>query len=115
MIEELSQTYPEADIVWTIEFQGSDAETVGERNSETGLVDHLRGLNDRGLVEFGYHAHHDPTYQNRLRTSSVVNLTTTRCTTPCGRGLPVERTPSAEGASNPAEGGSRPYSRPLAK
>jgi hypothetical protein len=65
MIEEIAETYPDLDLTWTIEFQGSDAKTVTDRNDETGLVDYLLSLQDHGLVEFGYHAHHDPTYLNR--------------------------------------------------
>jgi hypothetical protein len=65
MIEDIAAAYPDLDITWTIEFQGSDAETVRERNPETGLVDYLLSLKDKGLVEFGYHAYHDPTYANR--------------------------------------------------
>lgn len=65
MIEEVAAQYHDLDITWTIEFQGADAKTVFDRNSETGLVDYLLSLKDRGLVEFGYHAHHDPTYFNR--------------------------------------------------
>lgn len=29
------------------------------RNNETGLVDYLESPRDRGIVELGYHAHHD--------------------------------------------------------
>jgi len=56
---------PDAHLVWTIMFQGSDAQTVVERNPQTGVVDLLRAANQDGVVDFGYHAHHDPTYNNR--------------------------------------------------
>ena len=65
MVEAIATAYPDLGITWTIEFQGADAETVSDRNSETGLLDYLFSLRDRGLVEFGYHTHHDPTYINR--------------------------------------------------
>lgn len=65
MIEDLAAAYPDLDITWTIEFQGADAKTTLDRNHDTGLADYLLSLKDRGLVEFGYHAHHDPTYENR--------------------------------------------------
>lgn len=65
MIEDLAAAYPDLDITWTIEFQGADAKATFDRNDETGLVDYLLSLKERGLVEFGYHAHHDPTYENR--------------------------------------------------
>ncbi len=65
MLEDFAAQHPELDPVWTIEFMGADAEEVASRNDETGLVDYLLSLHDRGLVEFGYHAKHEPTYQNR--------------------------------------------------
>lgn len=75
MLEELSDAYPAVDFTWTIEFMGADAEAVLERNSETGLVDYLLSLNQSGLVEFGYHAHHDPTYSNRPQVSLTASST----------------------------------------
>ncbi len=65
MIEALADAYPDLDLTWTIEFMGADAEDAAERNGETGLVDYLLSLQDQDLVEFGYHAQHDPTYSNR--------------------------------------------------
>lgn len=65
LLEELQQAYPEEDITWTIEFQGADAKTVSDRDGVTGVATYLRSLANQGLVEFGYHAHHDPTYLNR--------------------------------------------------
>ena len=74
VVEGVAASHPDAELVWTIEFQGSDAETVTQRNPETGLVDRLLELRDEGLVQFGYHAYHDPTYlnrpQNELRPNS---------------------------------------------
>lgn len=75
MIEDLAAAYPNLDITWTIEFQGADAETVSDRNDETGLVDYLLSLKDKGLVEFGYHAHHDPTYMNRPQNDLTPDAT----------------------------------------
>ena len=65
MLEAVAAEYPDLDLTWTIEFMGADAETIAERNPETGLVDYLLSLRDKGLVEFGYHAQHEPTYNNR--------------------------------------------------
>ncbi len=64
-IEALAASHPEAGLVWTIMFQGSDAQTVAERNPQTGVLDLLRAANEAGVVDFGYHAHHDSTYSNR--------------------------------------------------
>ncbi|RME81757.1 MAG: hypothetical protein D6775_12765, partial [Caldilineae bacterium] len=67
-VEERAATHPDAHLTWTIMFQGSDAQVVADRNPQTGVVDLLRAANQAGVVEFGYHAHHDPTYLNRPQT-----------------------------------------------
>ncbi|PJE77021.1 hypothetical protein COV05_01205 [Candidatus Uhrbacteria bacterium CG10_big_fil_rev_8_21_14_0_10_48_16] len=69
MLESIASTFPSSNISWTIEFMGSDAKTISDRNPETGTVDYLLSLKEQGLVEFGYHAHHDPTYMNRPQNS----------------------------------------------
>ena len=71
-VEARATADPEAHLNWTIMFQGSDAQTVAERNPQTGVVDLLRAANQAGVVDFGYHAHHDPTYRNRPDRKSVV-------------------------------------------
>lgn len=65
ILERLQEKYPSEDITWTIEFMGADAKTVAERDSTTGVATYLRSLASSGIVEFGYHAHHEPTYLNR--------------------------------------------------
>jgi hypothetical protein len=65
ILRQLALDYPDTPLNWTIEFMGADAKTVTDRNEETGLVDYLLELKEEGLVEFGYHAHHDPTYTNK--------------------------------------------------
>ena len=59
-VDRIDQTWPEAHAVWNIMFQGADAQTVGERNTD-GVADDLRAAGAAGLVSFGYHAQHDPT------------------------------------------------------
>ncbi len=71
MLEELAADNPEAHLVWNLELQGADARTVAERNSETHIVDMLREHARNGLIHFGYHAHHDPTYVNRPQNDLV--------------------------------------------
>lgn len=56
---------PEADLVWNLMFQGSDAKTVSDRDSETGVATMLKSYAADGYIDFGYHTHHDPTYTNR--------------------------------------------------
>lgn len=75
MVESIASTYPTTNISWMIEFQGSDAKTISDRNSETGAVDYLLSLQNENLVEFGYHAHHDPTYINRPQNTLPKNPT----------------------------------------
>lgn len=75
LIAALDSEYPEANLTWTIEFQGSDANTVADRNDETGIVDMLQKYNQEGIIDFGYHAHHDPTYLKRPQTEIDENST----------------------------------------
>lgn len=75
IISSLAETYPDTVPTWTIEFMGADAKTITDRNEETGLVDYLLELNQAGLVEFGYHAHHDPSYMNRPQKDLSKNFT----------------------------------------
>jgi hypothetical protein len=64
-ISKIAKANSDAHLVWTVMFMGADAKTVSERNSSTGVVDLLKSYAAEGVVEFGYHAHHDPTYNNR--------------------------------------------------
>jgi hypothetical protein len=64
-VQEIAADNPDAHLTWTVMFQGSDARTVAERNPSTGVADLLQAAEDAGVVEFGYHSHHDPTYNNR--------------------------------------------------
>lgn len=62
-------SHPDADLAWTIMFQGTDARSVAERTPETGVADLLRSASEAGMVHFGYHAHHEATYANRPQNS----------------------------------------------
>src|SRR3972149_5600792 len=73
MIGRFAEENPDLGLVWTIEFQGADAKTVLDRNAPTGLADYLRPLQGEGLVQFGYHAHHDPTYLSRPQNDLGAN------------------------------------------
>ncbi|BAO43311.1 hypothetical protein [Thiolapillus brandeum] len=64
-VEARAAAHPDAHLTWTIMFQGTDARAITERNPQTGVVDLLRDAADTGVVEFGYHAHHEATYLNR--------------------------------------------------
>jgi hypothetical protein len=69
LIEEVDEVYPELGIVWNIMFQGSDARAILERSDETGLVEEIQSYEANDLVDIGYHAHHDPAYNNRPQLS----------------------------------------------
>ncbi len=68
-VEARAASHPEAGLVWTIMFQGTDARAVAERNPQTGVLDLLRQAHEAGVVEFGYHGHHEATYDNRPQTA----------------------------------------------
>ena len=68
VVADLAASYPASELVWTIEFQGADAQTVAERDPVTGVATMLRDYAAQGYIDFGYHAHHEPTYFNRPQT-----------------------------------------------
>ncbi|MCF6278151.1 MAG: hypothetical protein L3J16_05295, partial [Anaerolineales bacterium] len=74
-VEARAASHPDAGLVWTVMFQGTDAASVAERNPQSGVLDLLRSANAEGVVEFGYHAHHDATYNNRPQNSVTENST----------------------------------------
>jgi hypothetical protein len=73
MLEDAVKENPDMPLTWTIEFQGADAQTLLERNEKTGVVDYVNELQENGLVEPGYHAHHDPTYMERPQNDLKVD------------------------------------------
>ena len=75
MVRDFATDNPDAHLVWTLQFQGADAQTVAERNAETQIVTDLTALASDGLIHFGYHGHHEPTYQNRATTSLTAEST----------------------------------------
>jgi|GEM_PF-2434165 hypothetical protein len=72
-VAKVAKENPDAHLSWTIEFMGSDANTVAERNPQTGVVDLIKEHMADGVIEIGYHAHHDPNYQNRPQTQFTNN------------------------------------------
>ncbi|GAB4524735.1 MAG: hypothetical protein Fur0018_08540 [Anaerolineales bacterium] len=72
-VEARAASHPSANLVWTIMFQGTDAYAVAQRNPQTGVLDLLRQAAADGVVQFGYHAHHDATYINRPQSSFTEN------------------------------------------
>ena len=105
MVEQLANDYPDAHFVWTIQFQGADAQTVAERNSETQLVDTLAGLAADGLVHFGYHGHHDPTYNNRATKSLTAESTWEEIVAAVSEWVSCEKEPYRGGCTVATGGG----------
>ena len=75
VVDRIASENPDSHLAWTIMFQGSDARTVAERNATTGVLDLLQAADQSGLVEFGYHAQHDPTYVNRPQRGFTADAT----------------------------------------
>ena len=74
-VEARTASHPDANLTWTIMFQGTDARAVVERNPQTGVLDLLREAAAKDVVQFGYHAHHDATYANRPQNGFTENST----------------------------------------
>ncbi|MBF0368126.1 MAG: hypothetical protein HQL52_01610 [Magnetococcales bacterium] len=70
-VTDLSRDYPDLTPSWTLAFMGADAETLAERHPETGLLKVLQGedASQGGVLHFGYHGAHEPTYTNNALTS----------------------------------------------
>lgn len=76
MIENYRNTYPQYNLSLTIEPYGADSEVDLQRlagitcgvhkiiEPKKDIVNFLKGYKNRGVVEFGYHGAHEPTYVN---------------------------------------------------
>lgn len=105
MIESLARSNPEVPLHWTIEFQGADAATVASRNRQTGIMDYLLDLNEQGLVSFGYHAHHDPTYLNRPQKELSTDPTWDEVYDALHEWITCTKDPLKGGCTSPTGGG----------
>ena len=65
MIEQLQKDYPQYYPSFSVQLYGADSWTLSERNPETGVVDFIRKMRDKGVIELGYHGVHEPTYALR--------------------------------------------------
>lgn len=65
VLERLRTEHPEFKISETCLFTGVLSQVLAERNSETGIKDFIQGYIGKGLVEPGYDATDEPTYQRR--------------------------------------------------
>ncbi len=105
IVEELAASHPDAHLTWTIMFQGSDAQSVAERNSQTGVADLLRAANTAGVVSFGFHGHHDATYLNRPQSDFNDNTSWEDLVTGMVDWLGCEKDPVLGGCLAPTGGG----------
>lgn len=67
LMKNLQMQYPQLHPVWTLQFQGSDANALGESTIPI-IMQSVAGLQqgaEDGFLRFGYHGQHDPTYVNR--------------------------------------------------
>ncbi|MBI3680907.1 MAG: hypothetical protein HY235_10980 [Acidobacteria bacterium] len=66
LIESYAAAAPQYGLSCSLQFYGADTRTLLERNPRNGILDFILSYKDRkpGLVEFGYHGAHEPTYTN---------------------------------------------------
>jgi hypothetical protein len=64
-VTKLGKANPDAHLAWTLELMGSDAKTIWDRDATSGIARLLQEEASEGVLRFGYHAHHEPTYSNR--------------------------------------------------
>ena len=105
LVADLAVANPEANLAWTIEFQGADAKTVLERDGETGIATMLKAYADDGVIEFGYHAHHDPNYNNRPQKELSAESSWEEKVQGMDTWVSCEKDPVLGGCEVPEEGG----------
>jgi|GEM_PF-1101824 len=65
MIERYRKEHPEAHVSAEVLFSGAVSQALAQRNSETHMVDFVRGYIRRGVIEPGYDGTDEPTYEHR--------------------------------------------------
>jgi hypothetical protein len=71
VVASLAGQSPDAHLVWTIMLMGADAKTISDRTKlgQSTVATLLKTHAAQGVIQFGYHAFHDPTYTNRPQNS----------------------------------------------
>jgi hypothetical protein len=64
-VEQYRRAHPEAHATATILFSGAVSEALERRNSQTHIVDFVKGYVQRGIIEVGYDGSDEPTYVSR--------------------------------------------------
>jgi hypothetical protein len=65
MIEKYRKEHPQAHVSATVLFSGASSDALAQRNSQTHIVDFVKGYIQRGVIEVGYDGADEPTYQTR--------------------------------------------------
>lgn len=65
VLEKYRKEHPQAHVSATLLFSGAASDVLARRNSETHIVDFVKGYIRRGVVEAGYDGSDEPTYETR--------------------------------------------------
>jgi len=65
MLEKYRKDHPQARVSATLLFSGAASDALQRRNSQTHIVDFVKGYIKRGVVEPGYDGSDEPTYETR--------------------------------------------------
>jgi hypothetical protein len=65
MLEKYRKEHPQAHVTATVLFSGASSDALAQRNSQTHIVDFVKGYIQRGVIEVGYDGADEPTYRTR--------------------------------------------------
>lgn len=65
VLERYREEHPEARVSATVFFSGAASDALAQRNSQTHIVDFVKGYIQRGVIEAGYDGADEPTYRTR--------------------------------------------------
>jgi hypothetical protein len=65
MLEKYRKEHPQTHVSATVLFSGASSDALAQRNSETHIVDFVKGYIQRGVIEVGYDGADEPTYRTR--------------------------------------------------
>ena len=64
-IEKYRKEHPSEHVSTVVFFSGASSEALAQRNTQTHIVDFVKGYLRRGVIEAGYDGEDEPTYENR--------------------------------------------------
>ena len=65
-IEKYRKEHPSEHVSTVVFFSGASSEALAQRNTQTHIVDFVKGYLRRGVIEAGYDGEDEPTYENRV-------------------------------------------------